>query len=92
MEYVELVVKLPKEAYQLLKNEGVDWLGAEHILNAVAKGTLLPEGHGDLIDVNRLIEEFEEECAGECGCCGRVDNCPVFTQQTVIKAESEDKE
>jgi hypothetical protein len=39
MADVELVIKIPEEAYKLLKNEGVDWLGAEHILNAVANGT-----------------------------------------------------
>lgn len=38
---IELVIKIPKEAHELLKNEGVDWLGAEHILNAVANGTPL---------------------------------------------------
>ena len=48
MEEVELVIKIPKEAYQLLKNEGVDWLGAEHILNAVSNGTVIPKGHGNL--------------------------------------------
>lgn len=53
IEHVELVVKIPKEAYELLKNDGVDWLGAEHILNAVANGTPLPRGH------QRLIEESE---------------------------------
>lgn len=41
MADIELVIKIPEEAYKLLKNEGVDWLGAEHILNAVANGTPL---------------------------------------------------
>ena len=57
MADMELVVKIPEEAYKLLKNdEGVDWLGAEHILNAVANGTPLPKGHGDLIDADALID------------------------------------
>lgn len=57
MADIELVIKIPEEAYKLLKNEGVDWLGAEHILNVVANGTLLPKGHGDLIDRSELLKE-----------------------------------
>ena len=60
MADIELVVKIPKEAYKLLKNEGVDWLGAEHILNAAAKGTLLPKGHGGLIDVKEFIKSIND--------------------------------
>lgn len=54
MENIELVVKIPEEAYKLLKNEGVDWLGAEHILDAVANGIPLPKGHGRLIDEKEI--------------------------------------
>lgn len=43
---MKIVIDIPEGAYELLKNEGVDWLGAEHILNAVANGTPLPKGHG----------------------------------------------
>ncbi len=41
---MQIVIDIPEEAYKLLKNDGVDWLGAEHILNAVANGTPLPDG------------------------------------------------
>lgn len=50
---MQIVINIPEEAYKLLKNEGVDWLGAEHILNAVANGTPLPKGHGRLIDADK---------------------------------------
>lgn len=56
MADIELVIKIPEEAYKLLKNEGVDWLGAEHILNAVANGTPLPKGHGVLKDADELLK------------------------------------
>lgn len=58
MSDIELVVKMPEEAYKLLKNKGVDWLGAEHILNAVANGTPLPKGHGRLGDLDALQKEI----------------------------------
>lgn len=60
MASVELVVKIPEEAYKKLKNEGVDWLGAEHILDAVANGIPLPKGHGDLVDYEELKNNARE--------------------------------
>lgn len=57
MTDIELVIKIPEESYKLLKNEGVDWLGAEHILNAVANGTPLQE-HGRLCDLDKLIKDI----------------------------------
>lgn len=51
---MHIVIDIPEEAHKLLKNEGVDWLGAEHILNAVANGTPLSKGHGKLIDANAV--------------------------------------
>lgn len=35
---VKLIIEIPKSALELLKTTGVDWLGAEHILSAVAEG------------------------------------------------------
>ena len=51
---MQIVIDIPKKAYELLQNDGVDWLGAEHILDAVANGTPLPKGHGRLIDSDSL--------------------------------------
>ena len=53
---MKIVIDIPEEAYELLKNEGVDWLGAEHILDAVANGTPLPKGHGRLIDEYKITK------------------------------------
>ena len=58
MAYVKLVINITEEAYNLLQNEGVDWLGAEHILNAIVNGKLLPKGHGRLIDADVLGEKL----------------------------------
>lgn len=56
MADIELVVKIPEEAYNFLQNGGVDWLGAEHILDRVANGIPLPKGHGDLIDRDEILQ------------------------------------
>lgn len=51
---MQIVVEMPEESYKLLKNEGVDWLGAEHILNAVANGKPIPSEHGRLKDIDKI--------------------------------------
>ena len=65
MADIEVVIKIPEEAYNILKNNGVDWLGAEHILDRVAKGTQLPKGHGRLVDVGQCNRKlFYKQCGG----------------------------
>jgi len=58
---MQIVIEIPKAAYKLLKNEGVDWLGAEHILNAVANGTPIPDNatNGDVIKVMFGVKEVD---------------------------------
>ena len=51
---MKVLIDIPEEAYNLLQNDGVDWLDTKHILDRVAKGTPLPKGHGDLIDRREL--------------------------------------
>ena len=58
---MELIIKIPKGAYKLLKNEGIDWLGAEHILNAVANGTPVPKGHGKIVDIGKIDKDRIEK-------------------------------
>lgn len=85
MADIELVIKISEEAYKLLKNEGVDWLGAEHILNAVANGTPLPKGHGRLIDEERISLSgihFETE-RDHAMMIGRLNSAP-----TIIEADT----
>lgn len=38
---MKLIINIPQEAFELLNTTGVDWLGAEHILSAVANGVPL---------------------------------------------------
>ena len=56
-ETVEVVIKIPKKCKEFLDNGGkVDWLDAIPIIDAIAKGTALPKGHGRLIDVDKFID------------------------------------
>ena len=77
---MQIVIDIPEGAYNLLKTSGVDWLGAEHILDAVAKGIPLPKGHGRLIDVNALPNEVQSLYS--------IRNAPTIIEAD--KAESEE--
>lgn len=60
---IEIVIKIPEAAYKILKSDkGIDWLGAEHILNAVANGTPLPKGQ------SILAIDTPKTC-GDCPLC-----------------------
>lgn len=58
---MQIVIDIPEEAYNLLKGDGVDWLGAEHILSCVEKGKILPKGHGRLIDADSVIKYWKPD-------------------------------
>ena len=51
---MKIVIDIPDEAYELLKNKRVLDNIAESI---IANGTPLPKGHGRLIDAKHLVEE-----------------------------------
>lgn len=59
---MQIVIDIPEESYKLLKNEGVDWLGAEHILNSVANGTpLTPDVLADLLMEERIRGKLKQD-------------------------------
>ena len=55
---MKLIIDIPKNAYDLLQGEGVDWLGAEHILDAVAKGKPVEECE-DCVSLDAVIDVFD---------------------------------
>lgn len=50
MKEIELVIKIPVETYEYWKEHSYEYVLAEAIKN----GTVLPKGHGRLIDVDDL--------------------------------------
>lgn len=58
---MKIVIDIPEEAYELLKNGGVDWLGAEHILNAVANGTPVPTDAVDRVTIKEYLDSFDKD-------------------------------
>ena len=76
MSYVELVIKIPKEYYELLIQICEDPV----LLNVFMSGTVLPKGHGRLIDADDIDNYI----------IGHVDirNCPTIVEAD--RSESED--
>jgi len=58
METVELVIKIPKELYEDIKEHGLCGYSydREIVSEAISNGTALPKGHGRLIDVDKFID------------------------------------
>lgn len=55
METVEVVIRIPEKYI-----EGSLFNGIEKIMKAVREGTVLPKGHGKLIDSNVLWDAFQD--------------------------------
>lgn len=56
MADIELVIKIPEEAYEYWKEHKYEYVLAE----AIANGIPLPKRHGKLIDADKQILEIEE--------------------------------
>ena len=75
MDEIELVVKIPKEEYEMIVNS--EDCGLHTLTRVIANGTPLPKGHGKLIDADDIDNHI----------IGHVDtrSCP-----TIIEADKED--
>lgn len=58
MEQIELVIRLQKKLYdEILSPRRMDEEDASACYDAIKNGTPLPNGHGDLKDVSRMVFE-----------------------------------
>lgn len=57
MADIELVIKIPEEEYDLIVND--EACGLNVLTRAIANGTPLPNGHGDLVTKEQMIELVE---------------------------------
>lgn len=94
MADIELVIKIPKELYEVYKGRPpmLGDAGMDMIAQAIANGTPLPKGHGRLIDADYLREDFK--ASKRISFAERMDiSCIVDHAPTIIEAdtESEDK-
>ena len=95
---VELVIKIP-ENYDLSKIQNGS-IASKIILNAVANGTPLPKGHGDIFDKAEILRflkcpEYETCDWRNCSDCNRsrcINLNNVNDLVPIIKADTESKE
>ena len=53
---IEVVIKIPEEEYNIIKNYTAPMIFAEHLIK---NGKVLPKGHGRLIDTDALYDQYE---------------------------------
>ena len=67
MADIELVIKIPKEAFELIKSDApIDFIDAVHIISTIQNGIPLPKNHGRLGDLDALKKEMQnylDDCA-----------------------------
>lgn len=52
---MKVLIEIPEHVYEHAKETSEDSIDETTAMRAIANGTPLPKGHGDLIDVNRKI-------------------------------------
>ena len=78
---MKIVIEIPETEFEV-----GNWLSAEYILGAVANGTVLPKGHGRLIDADELdFEEVDFYSPDSCYEVYRIIN----DAPTIIEADKE---
>ncbi len=98
METVDVVIKIPKTTYNnVKKTECIIWGDdAYYIGHAIANGTVLPKGHGRLVDADEMVKilrksEYYQEKRGDfygVEVTSRVKNF-IEDTDTVIEADKE---
>lgn len=78
---MKIVIDIPEERYEFIK--GLDNTCYD-IHTAIAQGIPLPEGHGDLIDRNVALAEFDKAGLSKKEMIGKLI---VFGAPTVIPAD-----
>ena len=97
MADIELVIKIPEEAYEYWKEHKYEYVLAEAITNGIP----LPKGHGRLIDGSKLKVELEcgikagnyEEGYEKYAHINGMDDCvdAVEYADTIIEADKGEK-
>ena len=64
---MELVIKLPDNLVESIKCTANNWSCSNPVLDqAIKNGIILPKGHGDLIDRNKLKPDVLHDWNGLC--------------------------
>ena len=96
---IELVIKIPKEKYDAIKNSSFPakmkecFRLAGPALEAIRNGTPLPKGHGRLIDKNKLSKKKQYLFKTDNGAFPKsewfIKADDLFSAPTIIPADTE---
>ena len=96
MEMVEVVVKIPKDEYGYMIANPLRYNVCDDeklLYNYIKNGTVLPKGHGRLIDADEVSKgKFHFECECDCAVCSHSRNCEcdlINSIPTVIEADKD---
>lgn len=99
---MQIVIEIPDEIYkgtmQIKESRGISSEDVIQIpLECISNGTVLPEHHGRLIDVDALEEAYTYECISECERCEHCSKdghgCELLLNvPTIIEADTESEE
>ena len=93
MADIELVIKLSEESYKATCNGYMLPSDVENVVQGIKNGTLLPKGHGKLIDSNILkghIDKLPALPDGNFAGNHSALKALINMQPTIIPAESEE--
>lgn len=81
---IEIVIKIPDSVYQKVNDGEADEFTSAYVVGAILDGTILPKGHGRLIDGDELEKKMRTKLSIS-DCIRGVENAP-----TIIEADKED--
>ena len=86
MREVELVVKIPEDAYDFIKRTGYH---TQSLYNAIKNGTPLPKGHGRILDEKDILDTKNND-----GCLYDLYDMPDYIAgvKAIIEADTEGEE
>lgn len=62
---VQIVIAIPEDFYKTIKEDSYG-VYQGRIYDMIKDGTLLPKGHGKLVDADKLKDKLREETCGDC--------------------------
>lgn len=81
---MRVVIDISEDSYKATCSGSMLPPDVKNVVNAIKNGTVLPKGHGDLIDRNAALAEFDKADLSKKEMIGKL---VVFGTPTVIPAD-----
>ena len=83
---MKVVIDIPEDLYEFVLHKKLMVMDLQEIENAIKNGTVLPKGHGDLIDRDTLNLDYEVSMADDWKTAHEIANCVKYAP-TLIPAD-----